>query len=98
MVSLLESLGHGVLELPYLIDGILVEILNGAIVALATLAAAAFEVLPAFPTVGSLPGGVLSGMEWFFPFGAIAAVVTAMVTAYVTFLGVKVVLKKVGAL
>ena len=97
MFSLLEPLEHALLDLPYLIDSILVEVLNSMIAGLAGLAGLAFAVLPAFPSVGALPGGVLSGMEWFFPFAQIAAVVTALIAAYITYLGVKVVLRKVGA-
>lgn len=96
MIGGLEALWHGLLEVPYLIDSLLVGTLNGAIVALAALASAALSLLPGFPEVNALPSGVLEGMLWLFPFTQLAAVVTALIAAYVTYLGVKAILSKVG--
>lgn len=93
MLSLLESVWHGVLDIPYLAIGFLVLALNGTIIVLGGILGVALGLLPAFPAAPSAPSGVLGGLLWFLPLGTILAFFSLMVTAWVTFLGVKVALK-----
>jgi len=93
VLSFLEDILHGILDLPYVLINLLVAMVNGLIAALAAIAAAALSLLPGFPEAPSAPGGVVGALLWFFPLGTVLSFFGLMVTAWVTFLGVKVALK-----
>lgn len=93
MLDFLGDILNGILDLPYLIVAVLVEVLNALIVALAAIVEAALSLLPPFPDPPSAPGGVIGALLWFVPLGAMLSFFALMLTAWVTFLGVKVALK-----
>jgi hypothetical protein len=98
LLSFLEQILHGVLDIPYLIVNLLIESINGWILLIASLLAALLAVLPGFPSLPSLPGEVLSGVAWFLPITAMLAVLGTFVTAFVIFLGIQVGLRWFRAL
>lgn len=93
MFSILESVWHAVLSVPYLVITFFVLAINGAIISLGALLGVALSLLPSFPSAPKPASGVLGGLLWFLPLGSIMAVFTLLVSAWVTFLGVKVALK-----
>lgn len=98
MLGWLEDIWHGIMDLPYLIIGLLVEMLNGIIVAIAALATLLLSLLPGFPDPPEAPGGVMGALLWVVPIGPILAFFGLMVTAWVAFLAIKVGLRWVKAL
>lgn len=98
MLSFLEEILHGILDLPYLLVSLLVEAVNGWIMLLATILSGVLAVLPGFPEVPTLSAEVLSGVAWFLPIGAMLAVFATFVTAWVVWMGFSVVLRWVKAL
>lgn len=59
--------------------------------------AAAVALLPSLPEVPSAPSFV-GWLNWFFPVGGVVTVLTGLMTAYVTFLGIRYLFKKAGVL
>ncbi len=98
MLGFLEEILHGVLDIPFLIIGGLVELVNGIITMIAALAKALLSLLPGFPAYPKAPSGVAGGFLWFVPLGPILAFFSLMVTCWLTFLGIKIALKWVKAL
>ena len=98
MFGLLEGVWHALAELPFLLVGLLVGVLNGLIAGVASLAQALLSVLPSFPSVPAAPSGIMGAVLWAFPLGTLAAVWMSFVGLWVTFLGVRFALKKVGLL
>jgi hypothetical protein len=98
MLSLLSSIWHGILDIPYLIVALLVEAINGWILILAALLAAALAILPGFPEVPTLDGDVISGVAWFLPIGPMLAIFATFLAAYVIWMGVSIALRWVKAL
>jgi hypothetical protein len=98
MIGVLESVLHGVLDMPYLVIGFFVNSINGLIVSVAALANLILSLLPSFPSVPSAPGGVMGAVLWAFPLGTMVAVWTTFVGLWVAFLGFKVAMKWVKLL
>ena len=98
MLTVLQSILHGVLDLPYLAVNLLIDSFNGWMLALTALAGALFAILPGFPPVPTLPAEVLAGIAWFLPVAAMLAVFGTFVVAFVVWLGVQVALRWVKAL
>lgn len=93
MLSLLESIWHGVLDIPYLVIALLVDALNGWILILAGIVSAALAVLPGFPEIPSLDSGVLAGVAWFLPIAAMLGIFAGFVSAFLIWLGVSAALR-----
>lgn len=98
MLTFLEEILHGILSIPYLVIGLLVELLNAIIVAIAALAELVLSLLPGFPEAPTAPGGVVGGLLWFLPLGPILSFFALMVSCWLGFLAVKIALKWVRAL
>jgi hypothetical protein len=90
--SVLESVLHGVLDIPYLMVGLLVTALNGWIGAIGLLAAGLVAVLPGFPSVPTIPAGPAGAVAYFLPVGSVLAVFVVMLVAWATFMGLKIAL------
>jgi len=88
MLDLLGKIWHGILDIPYLVVALLVEAINGWILILAALVAAVMAILPGFPAIPTLDGEVLAGVAWFLPIGAMLAVFSTFVAAFVIWLGI----------
>lgn len=99
MLTFLEEILHGILSLPYVLDGLLVELINALILAIVALANALLSLLPGFPEPPGAPaGGIVGGILYFFPIVSIVSILTTFVTAWIVFLGVRVALRWVKAL
>jgi len=98
MLSLLSDILHGILDIPFLIVSLLVEAINGWIMILSLVLAAALAILPGFPEVPTLDGDVISGVAWFLPIGPMLAIFTTFVAAWVLWMAVSVILRWVKAL
>jgi hypothetical protein len=99
MLGFLEDIWHGILDLPFLIIGGLVELINALIIAIAALAEFLLSLLPAFPDPPSEPAsGIVGWLLWMVPLGTMLALFTLLVSLWIGFLGVKVALKWVKAL
>lgn len=93
MLSWLSDIFHAILDLPYLIVNLLIESLNGWIMILALLVQGILALLPSFPTIPTLDGGVLAGVAWFLPITAMLGVFATFVAAFVIWLGIQVALR-----
>ena len=93
MLSILGDIWHAILDIPYLVIALLVESINGWILILAGIVAAIMAVLPGFPAIPTLDGDVLAGVAWFLPIGAMLAVFSTFVAAFVIWLGVSAALR-----
>ncbi|MBN9623524.1 MAG: hypothetical protein J0H06_11325 [Actinobacteria bacterium] len=89
MLGIFESIGTGILDLPFVLINLVVALVNAVIAAFAAIGAAALSLLPGFPSPPSAPGGVVGALLWFFPLGTVLSFFGLMVTAWVAFLGVK---------
>lgn len=98
MIGLLESVLHGVLDIPYLAASLVIESLNGWMLLLGAVITAAMAVLPSFPEVPTLDGAVLGGVAWFLPIGPMLAIFATFVGAWVLWMGVSVGLRWARAL
>jgi hypothetical protein len=98
MLSFLESILHGILDLPYLLVGLLVEAINGWILILGSLLTGTLVVLPSFPTIPAISGEVTAGVAWFLPISGMLAVFATFVTSFVVWMGVQIALRWVKAL
>jgi len=98
MLGWLEDIWHAIKDLPYLIIGGLVEVVNAIVAAIAALASAILSLLPGFPDSPDTPGGVMGALLWVVPLAPILSFFSLMVTAWIGFLAIKVALKWVKAL
>ena len=98
MLTVLDSILHGILDIPYLVVSLLVEAVNGWIMILGLALSAAIAVLPGFPEVPALAGEIRSGVAWFLPIGAMLAVFATFVTAWLLWMAVSVILRWARAL
>lgn len=98
MFSILESVWHAIVDVPFYIVGLLVDSVNELISAFAALATLILSLLPSFPAVPSAPSGVLGSVLWFFPIGTMVSVWMTFVGLWVAFLGFKVAMKWVKLL
>jgi hypothetical protein len=98
MLSFLEKILHGILDLPYLVVNLLIEALNGWILILGTLLTTILALLPGFPEVPTLSSKVLGGVAWFLPIASMLAIFAAFVTAWVLWMAWSVALRWVKAL
>jgi len=96
--SWLEQIYHAILDWPYIVIGLLVELVNAFILAIAALAAAVLSLLPGFPDPPEAPGGVMGALLWVVPIGPILAFFGLMGSCWIAFRGLKVALRWVKAL
>jgi len=97
MIGLLESIFDFVQAVPDMILWAGETAINGLFEGLANAAALAVETLPSLPEP-SAPPTIDAWMNWFYPVAGVMAVAATVVTAYVTFLAVRQVLKIAGIL
>jgi hypothetical protein len=88
LLTVVETIGGMVLWAVETTWNLLVSVFEGMVGAV-TLAS-----LPSVPS----PPGVVTGVNWFFPIGGVLTLLTSMSTAYVGFLGVRWLFKKVGVI
>lgn len=98
MLSLLQDIGGALLDLPFLVINLLIESFNGWLGILNLGMLAALAVLPGFPEIPELPSEPLGMVSFYLPIPAMLAVLAALVTAFVTWLGVSVALRWAKAL
>lgn len=99
MLTLLWKALCALWNIPYWIIDLLVFSINGLILALGTLAQAAVELLPGFPTPPAAPqAGALAYANWFLPIGGLLVGLAAFVAAWITFSLVSIALRWVRAL
>jgi hypothetical protein len=89
MLGPLEDVLHGILDLPFVLINLLIDSVNATITAIAAIANALVSLLPGFPSAPTAPGGVVGALLWFFPLGTVLSFFALMVTAWVTFLGIR---------
>jgi len=90
MLGGLEAILHGVLDIPFLVIGLLVQSLNGWIMAIGLLIKTVVAVLPSFPAIPTVPVAAAGAVAWVAPMGAIVGVFVVCVALYVTTMGVKI--------
>jgi hypothetical protein len=93
MLGWLSDIWHAIMDLPYLLVGLLIESVNGWILILAVLLKALFAVLPSFPDLPDISSEVLGGVAWFLPIGPMLGALSAFVAAFVIWLGVQVAMR-----
>lgn len=99
MFSWLSDIWHAIKDLPFLIVGLLVELVNALIAAIAALAKLVLGLLPGFPDPPSSPdSGIGALLLWVVPLGPILTVFSILVACWVSFLAVKIALRWVKAL
>lgn len=92
MIGVLEGVLHGVLDIPYLVIGLLVQSLNGWILAIAVLARGLVAVLPGFPSIPTVPSGMSGALAWVVPMAPILVLFSSLVGIWVTWTAYKVAL------
>lgn len=99
MIVLLQGIFNAVRSSPFFAADALVAAFNAFIAAVAVLAAGLIALLPSFPQPPSSPPGEVVGViAWIAPLGAMLVFFAAMLSAWIAFLAVKVVLNWVKAL
>ncbi len=98
MLDFLGDILNGILDLPYILVGLLIESINGWIMILSLALSAAMAVLPGFPSVPTLNGDVISGVAWFLPIGPMLAIFSTFVVGWVLWMSVSVILRWAKAL
>lgn len=98
MLSLLESILHGILDIPYLVVNLLVEAFNGWILILAGLLSLVLSVLPGFPAVPAFSETVVGGVAWFLPVAPMLAIFSTFLAAWVLWMGYSVIMRWVKGL
>lgn len=93
MLGFLKDIWHGILDLPFLVVGLLIESVNGWILILAAFVSSALAILPGFPEIPTLNGDVLSGVAWFLPIGPMLAIFSTFVAAFIVWLGISIALR-----
>jgi hypothetical protein len=97
VLEILTSAVEVLLNIPEYFVWAMETVANGFFTAVEGLLLAAIAVLPGLPEVVAPPEYV-TAINWFFPLGGVLAIATPLVTAYITFLGVRWVFRKVGEL
>jgi len=90
MISLLESVFHGILDIPYLVVGLFVMALNGWIAAMGLLISGLVALLPGFPELPTIPSEVAHVVAWFVPLSPILAVFSLLLVTWASFMALKI--------
>lgn len=96
MLSFLEKIWHGILEIPYLVINLLIEAINGWLVLLYAAAEVLVKALPGFPATPEAPEGVIGAVLWFFPIVSLLAVLSTVGALWLTWLGIRFALTRLG--
>jgi hypothetical protein len=83
VIGVLGSVLDGVLSIPYLVAGLIVDSINGWLLLLVGAASAAIAILPGFPSLPELPGEWGSAVSWFLPLGTMLGIFTAFIGLWV---------------
>lgn len=97
MFGWLEDIWHAILDLPYVLVGLVVESINGWILILAGLLSLLLSVLPGFPSlpeIAELPGIEL--LAYWMPIKEMLGVFSAFVVAWVIWMAYSLIAKRVG--
>jgi hypothetical protein len=92
MLGALESILFGVLDIPFLVIGLLVESLNGWIEAMGLLIGGLVALLPSFPDVPTIPADAAAAAAWLLPVAGVLGVFVVMLGLWLTFMGLKIAL------
>jgi hypothetical protein len=92
LTNIIEVLGNLPLYIMYAIETI-ANLFFGAIQGIFELATSLIS-LPAVPAVPEF----ISAINWFYPIGAVITVLVPLVTAFISFLGIRYILKWTGNL
>jgi len=98
MLGWLEDIWQGIVEIPYLVINLLVGVINALLIAIYAAAEALFSILPEFPDTPSAPEGVIGAFLWVFPLASLLAVLTTMGALWLTWLGIRFALTRLGFL
>jgi len=96
MLGWLQNIVEAVEYIPEYVLYAVETVINLLISAADGLFAVATALIP-LPTTPE-PPEYITGINWFFPIGTLISIAAPMVTAYITFLGIKWIYKKVGDL
>lgn len=97
MFTLLSSLLQTVQQLGALVLWAGIEVINSFLAAVQLLFLAAAAALPSLPAT-PVPPSFIKAINWFFPVGSIVSLAGSLLTAYIAFLAVRYVFRKVGAM
>ena len=99
MIGVLEAILCAIEELAAGIIGLLVVMLNAAIVALGAFMGVIIALLPNMPEAPAKPSeGVIGFVNWLFPLAGVAALLATMGTLFLGFLAVRIALNWIKAL
>lgn len=92
MIGVLQDILYGILDIPFLIVSLLVEAINGWIMILALFIEGLVALLPSFPELPTVPGGLAGSFAWVLPVAGVLAVFTVMLVTWVSFMAIKIAL------
>lgn len=99
MIGILEAILCAIQELAAAIIGLLVVMLNAAIVALGAFMGVIIALLPNMPAPPAKPGSSIIGfVNWLFPLAGAAALLVTMGALFLGFLAVRIALNWIKAL
>jgi hypothetical protein len=93
MLGVLSSVLDGVLSIPYLVAGLLVDAINGWLLLIAAAAAAAIAILPSFPALPELPGEWGAAVSWFLPLPQMIGILTGFILLWVAWWAISTLLR-----
>lgn len=92
MFGILEDVLFGILDIPFLVIGLLVESLNGWIAAMGLLIQGLVWLLPGFPEIPVVSEKYAGAMAWVLPIAGVLAVFVVMLVTWGTYMGLKIAL------
>jgi len=92
MLTFLEEILHGILDIPYLIINLLIMSIDGLILLISYFILAVISLLPGLPSRPEVPEEVLRGVAWFFPLGLLFPAIAGLIASYILYLAIKVTL------
>lgn len=99
MLGILEAILCAIQQLAAAIIGLLVVMLNAALVALGAFMGVIIGLLPNMPAAPAKPGsGIIGFLNWLFPLAGVAALLVTMGTLFLGFLAVRIALNWIRAL
>ena len=99
MIGILEAILCVLQQMAAAIVGLLVLVVNAAIVALGALGVVVLALLPSMPEPPDPPdGSVIGFINWLFPLSGVAALLVVMGGLFLAFLGLRIILNWVRAL
>jgi hypothetical protein len=99
VIGLLEAILCAIQQLAAAIIGLLVVMLNAALVALGAFMGVIIGLLPDMPEAPAKPNeSVLGFLNWLFPLAGVAAILVTMGSLFLGFLAVRIALNWIRAL